>query len=198
MSETVSNQKQINIPQSFEKLGIGLPPMLLEMAGYKGNARFVGLNYYGSKATWHDGRGAATFSYFSVYAPFIDHPAIAVHLRGANADLGSDDSQPTHSLILDREGNAIFLGRGSEVSRFLAGQHPPVEPVEMTDEMWAELEKTFTEQMSDLSNMQFFGMFEMFGADASRQAETQNLINWLNENTPAEIREQFAGFGVRF
>ena len=198
MSETVNNQTQIKIPQSFEKLGIGLPPMLLQMAGYKANARFVALNYFGSKATWHDGRSLATFSYFSVYSPFIDHPAIAVVLHRANADLGSDDSEATHSLILDREANAVYLGRGSEVNRFLAGQHPPVEPIELTAEMRAELEKSFEEQMSDLSEMQFFGMFEMFGADTSRQADTQNLINWLNENTPAEIREQFASFGVIF
>lgn len=186
------------LPDSFQMLGIGLPPMLLSMAGYNGNARFVAFNYFGSKATWHDGRGLATFSYFSVYSPFVDHPAIAVVLRGANADLGSDDSEPTHSLIFDRQENSIYLGRGSEVSRFLNAQHPPVAKIELTDEMLEEIESRLAEEMSDISKMQFHGMFELFAPAQNRRSETNSLIKWLNENTPSEVREYFAGFGVKF
>lgn len=192
------NTIEVTLPESFEKLAVGLPPMLLPMAGYNLNARFVAFNYFGSKATWHDGRGLATFSYFSVYSPFVDHPAIAVVLRGANADLGSDDSEPTHALVFDRQENSIYLGRGSEVSRFLNSQHPPIEKIEMTDEMLEEIETRLVSEMSDMSKWQFRGMFELFAPAQDRRAETDSLIEWLNENTPSEVREYFAGFGVKF
>lgn len=197
-TNTKENLNSVTLPESFMKLPVGLPPMLLEMAGYNGNARFVAFNYYGSKATWHDGRGAATFSYFSVYSPFIDHPVIALTLRGANADLGSDDSEPTHSLVFDRQDNSIYLGRGSEVSRFLNSQHPPVEAVELTAEMLEEIESQIVAEMSDVSKWQFRGMFELFAPAENRRAETESLTKWLNENTPSNEREMFAGFGIEF
>lgn len=191
---SINNQSEITVPESFKPFGVALPPMFLAMAGYTGGARFVGINYFGSKATWHDGRGSATFSYFSVYAPFIHHPAIAFVLKGA--DLGSDDSDPNATIIFDTQDNKLFLASYSQANRFLSEQHPPVEPVVMTDEEWRELNEKISSQSKDIAAMQRSGMFEMFAPAEDRRLETEALINWLNENTATEVREHFAAFGV--
>lgn len=44
----------MDIPHTFQLIDVPLPPMLLAMAGVKGESRFVSLHYQGSKATWTD------------------------------------------------------------------------------------------------------------------------------------------------
>lgn len=68
-------------PDSFHKLGTPLPPMLSSMANVRSEARFVAFYYMGSKATWNDGRGCATFSFFGVWKTFVEHRAISLPLK---------------------------------------------------------------------------------------------------------------------
>lgn len=188
------NRSEITVPECFRTFPVASPPMFLAMAGYTGGARFVGINYFGSKATWHDGRSSATFSYFTVYAPFVHHPAIAFVVRGA--DLGSDDSEPNATIIFDAQDNKLFLAPYAQANRFLSEQHPPVEPVVITDEEWRKISEKLSLQSNDMAAMQRTGMFEMFAPAEDRRIETEALIKWLNENTASEVREHFAAFGV--
>lgn len=80
-------------------MSVPLPPMLLTMARVKGDSRFTALYYRGSKATWNDGRIRATFPFYTVWQPYIEHFAITIHLFDAH--LGSDDYEPTHALVCD-------------------------------------------------------------------------------------------------
>ena len=64
-------------------------------------ADYVSLYYWRSKATWHDGRSSATFPFFTVWQPYTQHLAIAIHLFDYH--LGLDDQQPSHALVCDRE-----------------------------------------------------------------------------------------------
>ena len=186
----------LDVPESFEKFPVGIPPMFLKMADYAGSSRFVGINYFGSKATWHDGRGSTTFSYFSVYAPLIGHPAIAYVLK--NRDLGTDDSQPTHTIIFDTENDSIYLAVATRAAEFLSAQHPAVQPVEITNEMWREIKQEISSKMNNLADMQRAGMFEFFAPVQDRMSETESLIKWLDENTSQNVRDHFARLGYSF
>ncbi|MEG4242963.1 hypothetical protein [Microcoleus sp. AT9b-C3] len=64
----------------FIELPVPMPPMLPEMVGVS-NSQYFAMYYQGSKATWSNGRGMATFSYYAVYAPLIEHIALAIHLE---------------------------------------------------------------------------------------------------------------------
>ena len=55
-----------------------------------------------------------------------------------------------------------------------------------------------TQDFTNMPTLGMLGMFEMFGAHPNRQAETEALISWLNQNTPSEIREIYQNFGVTF
>src|SRR5690348_2811297 len=114
------------IPVGFRKLTVPMPPMLPDVVGVTSEHRFFRLNYEGSKAFWSDGRAGATFSYYAAYEPYVRHPAMAIHLH--DVSLGHDDEPPTHSLLVDRHENAVYVGDYSDACRFLSAQHPPRRP----------------------------------------------------------------------
>ncbi|MEG4397416.1 hypothetical protein [Microcoleus sp. BROC3] len=67
----------------FIELPVAMPPMLPGMVGVN-NTQYFALYYQGSKATWSNGRAMATFSYYAVYAPLIEHITLAIHLESYN------------------------------------------------------------------------------------------------------------------
>jgi len=129
-----------HLPASFVQLPLPLPPMLLEMAEVRSEAQFVGLYYWGTKATWSDGCGSGTFSYFSCWAPFSRHPALAFPLAAQpyRIHLGSDDLEPSHQIICDRQKETLYVAPWQEAQNFLKSQHPPKRPP--TPEEWAAVE----------------------------------------------------------
>src|SRR5262245_47508672 len=112
------------IPAVFRKLPIPMPPMLPAVVGVTGEHRFFRLNYEGSKAFWSDGRSGSTFSYHAGYNPYVNHPAMAIHLL--DVSLGHDDEQATHSLFVDRLEAVVYVGTYKEVCHVLQKQHPPL------------------------------------------------------------------------
>jgi hypothetical protein len=167
-----------NIPSSFQPLNVPLPPMLLEMAGVEGDSQFVSL-YYSSKATWNDARSSATFPFYTVWQPYIEHLAIAIDLKGCN--LGSDDSQPTHALVCDRSSEKVYVAPYDEAHSFLDKQHPPRQ--ELTLEQWEEIKAHLEAQPPlSMSQMQSLGMFEMFAPNPRHQERAIELIEWLDQH----------------
>ena len=169
----------MDIPESFKSIDVPLPPMLLSMAGVKGDSRFVGLWYQGSKATWNDGRGSATFPFYTIWQPYIQHLAITINLFDAH--LGSDDCEPIHALVCDRQQEKVYVAPIEEAMRFLDSQHPPRQPI--TTEQWSEMKELFAHLAPlDMSDMQSLGMFEIFLPPSSEQKEAAGkLVQWLDQ-----------------
>lgn len=168
----------IVIPESFFLISVPLPPMLLAMAGVKGDSRFVALKYWGSKATWSDGRGSATFPFYTVWQPYIDHLAITIHLF--DAYLGSDDCEPTHALVCDRANDLVYIAPIEEALRFLDSQHPPRQP--LTPQQWSEIKELIAQQPPlEMSQLQDLGMFEVFTPPKREHTEAAvQLTQWLD------------------
>lgn len=165
------------IPNSFQPLSVPLPPMLVEMVGVEGNSQFVSLYYSGSKATWNNGRSSATFPFYTVWQPYVEHLAIAIDLFDCN--LGSDDFPPTHALVCDRSGEKVYVAAYDEAMSFLDNQHPPRQ--EITLEQWQEIKAHLEAQPSlSMSQMQSLGMFEMFAPNPKHKEQAIELIRWLD------------------
>jgi hypothetical protein len=119
---------------TFTKLPVGMPPMLPEVVGVRGERRFFSLSYEGSNPFWSDGRAGSTFSYYGAYQPFVEHLAVALYLF--DVDLGSDDGPPTHALLIDRQAAAVYVGGYDEVQQCLKEQHPPRRRLNSTMRRW--------------------------------------------------------------
>lgn len=91
----------------FIELPVPMPPILPEMVGAT-NSHYFALYYQGSKATWSNGRAMATFSYYTVYAPLIEHITLAIHLESYN--LGSDDELPERAILCDTVSHKMYVG----------------------------------------------------------------------------------------
>jgi len=97
----------------FIELPVAVPPMLPEMVGVS-DSQYFALYYQGSKATWSNGRATATFSYYAVYAPLIEHITLAIHLEPYN--LGSDDELPEHAILCDCVHRKMYVGARTKKS----------------------------------------------------------------------------------
>jgi hypothetical protein len=153
--------------------------MLPEVMGVSSDKRFFRLNYEGSKPFWSDGRAGAAFSYFSAYEPYVGHLAMAIHLH--DVSLGHDDEFATHSLLVDRQESAVYVGAYKEVCQFLQTQHPPrrdptPEELEEISRRLAEMEQPSFDQLRDL------GMFELIlGAKPEQNDRCAEMVAWLDQ-----------------
>ncbi|MEG4088505.1 hypothetical protein [Microcoleus sp. Pol12B4] len=170
----------------FIELPVPMPPMLPEMVGVS-NSQYFALYYQGSKATWSNGRAMATFSYYAVYAPLIEHMALAIHLEPYN--LGSDDEMPEHAILCDTVSHKMYVGAYKKIDYFLLQQHPKESPT-FSEQEFEEAVKA-VENMT-LEQMQKLGMFEMFGNTnpQARQA-TVELVQWLDQQITEELIQQY-------
>ena len=82
----------------FVELPVPMPPMLPGMIGIN-NSQYFAIYYWGSKATWNNGRELGTFSYYGVYQPLISHITLAIYLERYH--LGSDDELPQQAILCD-------------------------------------------------------------------------------------------------
>src|SRR5947208_12955448 len=89
-------------------LDLGVPPMLEAALGYDGPARWVGFWWEscGDEARWRDGRVAADADWYA-YRTFVEHPPIQAAL--AAYELGSSETPPSHTLLLDRDTRRLFV-----------------------------------------------------------------------------------------
>jgi hypothetical protein len=95
------------IGKNFIELPVPMPSMLPEMVGVSHSPYFA-IYYQGSKAPGRNGRAMATFSYYAVYAPLIEHITLAIHLEPYN--LGSDDELSEHALLCDCIHHKMYVG----------------------------------------------------------------------------------------
>ena len=102
----------------FNLIPTPLPPMLPAMVGVPENSRYFSLCYYGSKATWSDGRSFGTFSFYAVYQPLINHMTLDIYLWRYH--LGSDDKYPDHAILCDRTSSKMYVC--TQGIRFLSGE----------------------------------------------------------------------------
>ena len=164
----------------FNLIPTPLPPMLPGMVGVPENSRYFSLCYYGSKATWSDGRSFGTFSFYAVYQPLINHMTLDIYLWRYH--LGSDDKYPDHAILCDRPSAKIYVGEYEEVSQLLKSQHPPQPPI--TKEHWEQI-KSQTEanvNTKTVEDFQHMGMFEMFGNISPRRETYAKLGNRFMED----------------
>ncbi|MEG3925600.1 MULTISPECIES: hypothetical protein [unclassified Microcoleus] len=170
----------------FIELPVAMPPMLPGMVGVN-NTQYFALYYQGSKATWSNGRAMATFSYYAVYAPLIEHITLAIHLEPYN--LGSDDELPEHAILCDTVRHKMYVGAYKEIDYFLLQQHPH-EPSQLTAQEFEEAVKA-VESMT-LEQMQRLGMFEMFGnTNPQARLATAELVQWLDQQITEELIQQY-------
>jgi hypothetical protein len=168
------------------KFSTPLPPMLSDCIGILSNKRFIKLTYEATKPFWHDGKCGTTFSYYAVFRPFIDHPTIAINLLDDNIDLGTDDSEPTHTIILDRKENHLYLAT-IEHAQELLNHHQETLPD------YPEYSLTDWEKHFNLFNdcPQRLGMFEFLkGITHQQHLEAANLIHWLDKYITKELIDQ--------
>jgi hypothetical protein len=156
------------------------------MVGVSVDSRYFSIAYWGSKATWTDGRSRATFSYYGCYQPLINHIAIACYLW--NYHLGSDDEYPTYALLCDRQDNKLYVGEIKAVEKFLDSQHPPIQP--MTQEQWEEAKKLIESMPPPTeAELRQWGMFEMFGRISHEQQQQKvELVQWLDQQMNKSLR----------
>jgi len=170
----------------FIELPVAMPPILPGMVGVN-NTQYFALYYQGSKATWSNGRAMATFSYYAVYAPLIEHITLAIHLESYN--LGSDDELPEHAILCDTVRHKMYVGAYKEIDYFLLQQHPH-EPSHLTAQEFEEAVKA-VESMT-LEQMQRLGMFEMFGnTNPQARLATAELVQWLDQQITEELIQQY-------
>jgi hypothetical protein len=172
--------------QQFTELPIPMPPMLSSMIGIR-DIRYFSIFYQGTNATWSNGSGAGTFSYYAVYAPLIEHIALAIHLAPYN--LGSDDEVPEHAILCDSVRNKMYVGTCKEIDCFLLQQH--------SDELPQLTEKEFEVAVKAVENLSFeqmqkLGMFEMFGPiDPQVRQKKIKLVRWLDRYITEELIQQY-------
>ena len=160
------------------------PPNLAELIGYPGAARYVAFYYMGTCATWDDGLASATFSFFGVYSPLIEHPVMAIHLL--DADLGSDDGPPTHALVVDREGGAFLVGSYDDAIRLVRSQFDE-EARRAAGERYAAI---FGEPTT-LDEFQRAGMFEVFAPGVESRTDTEGLLRHLDRQITEELVRRY-------
>ncbi len=169
----------------FIELPVAMPPMLPEMVGVS-DTQYFALYYQGSKATWSNGRAMATFSYYTVYAPLIEHITLAIHLEPYN--LGSDYEVPEYAILCDTVHHKMYVGAYQEIDYFLLQQHPKEFPTLSEQELGAAIKAL--ENMS-LEQMQKLGMFEMFGnTNLQARQQTVELVQWLDQQITEELIQQ--------
>lgn len=179
--------------QQFTLLPVPMPPMLPGIIGIV-DTQYFSIFYQGSKATWSNGRGSGTFSYYAVYEPLIDHIALAIHLEQYN--LGSDDEPPEHAILCDVGEQKMRVGNCREIDRFLQQQHSASQLPQLTQKDLEEALKA-VENLS-WEQMQRLGMFEMFGnTNPIARQETAEMVELLDAYITEDLIEQYAALANR-
>ena len=156
----------------FVELPVPMPPMLPGMIGIN-NSQYFAIYYWGSKATWTNGRGLSTFSYYGVYQPLISHITLAIYLERYH--LGSDDELPQQAILCDCVLQKMYVGEYQEIDRFLRQQHSQEPHHALSSEELEAAMKT-VENLS-FEQMQRLGMFEMFGStNPQAHQETAEIV----------------------
>ena len=171
----------------FIELPVPMPPMLPTMIGVS-NTQYFAIYYWGSKATWNNGRGLGTFSYYAAYAPLIEHIALAIQLEPFH--FGSDDELPEDAILCDCVQQKMYVGEYQEIDKFLRQQHSQ-EPQHTLSPQELEAAMQAIENLS-VEEMQRMGMFEMFGrTNAQARQETTEMVQWLDSYITEDLIQHY-------
>jgi hypothetical protein len=127
-----------------QPIDVPLVPEFCEAIGYNGKARFVSFRWAYDDLFYDDGRSSGTAQGWTFQA-FARHRAVAPLLDPH--DLGSSDHEAPFVLLIDRERNRASIVPRADARAFLAGQHPPQEP--LTPEQQAAFERELERLMKE-------------------------------------------------
>ncbi|ACK74077.1 hypothetical protein PCC7424_5508 (plasmid) [Gloeothece citriformis PCC 7424] len=168
------------------QLPLTLPDVFYQAALINAPRRYVAIYYQRTKATWDAGDWGATFSYYALYRPLISHFVVSYYLAIAEADLGSDDTNATHCLLIDRKTNIVYLGSWRNVHLFVKDNQEKLKV------------KGFT--LSEDEPVTRQGLFEFLGGafgggySEKQQQETKELIEHLDSCVTEEIAKDFVNW----
>lgn len=162
----------------MKQLPIKTPAKLFELLEIPEQNEYVAICYQGTNAIWDTGWGLRSFSYFGLYEPMINHLAIAFYLDN-EIDLGSDDTEPTHVLLFEKEG-FIFIAEYVGIERFLKDNNPAPPPLDKA----VDLAKWYEKIDKNPAN---FGMFEMFDRPS---IEFQQLAIEVIQNLDQQVTKK--------
>jgi hypothetical protein len=184
---------ETNLPEGIELIPTPMPPGLPKLVRHRGDRRYFAVYYEGTHATWSDGRAGATFSFYHVYQPLTEHPAVALYLW--ERDLGSDDGPPRDALLVDRERGRLYVGSAEAVRRVLEEQHPPHPRAPLTREEFEaalrEMEEEWR-QAAETGNWAEAGMFEWLARPSpALEAGRRGLLAWLDRHITEQVVRRY-------
>lgn len=172
------------------KLSIPAPEFLKEAINVvEETKQWIGIFYQATNATWSDGGWSKTFSYYDVYYPLLKNDGMSIELAKAyqklkpdyNIDFGSDDTEPSHILLLNQYSCDLYVTEFNTGMKFLREQYPKADPsqkAEITPEQLEQILLEHQKQMQEyMQNYSKNGMFESFG---SSSAYRNRIITWFN------------------
>jgi hypothetical protein len=171
------------------ELPVTLPPILMSLIRYPGDARYVMLFYNCGKATYTDGKFIGNFPYYAALQPLKEHPVIALHLHKAKAQIGYDDLAATHALICDRAERKILLAGFDTACNLVAEQHPEEAAAPDAEELDAYEELNAPPQT--LADLHRRGSMEFIGTpDPALAAMTWQLSAWLDQYITEQVVQE--------
>lgn len=119
----MSNQFPNPEEYGLTKLPAAAPPVLPEVLGYEGEARYIA-GYWmpgGDEVIVDDGMLSFTGEWLA-WLVYIGHPSVNRVLSAYN--LGSSDEEAEHWLLIDRTEHKAYIGPADTVRRFLDACRP--------------------------------------------------------------------------
>lgn len=128
--------QQLNIPESFARLSVPIPPDLERVLGYEGDQRFVAFYWTpcGDEFRQNDGANDLDGRWYAWQA-YSHHGHVWAALYGLNPDdwfergqqfdYGSSEEHARHMFVLDREQRIAYAALAGEARRFLREQIVP-------------------------------------------------------------------------
>lgn len=165
----------------MKQLPILTPKKLFELLEIPEQNKYVAIYYQGTNAIWTTGYSLRTFSYFGLYELMINHLAIAFYLDD-EVDLGSDDTEPTHVLLFEKDG-FISIAEYLASERFLKDNNPAPPPLDKADKA-VDIAQWYEKIENNPGN---FGMFEMF---AKPNPEFQQLAIEVIQDLDQQVTEE--------
>lgn len=115
-----------NVPESFEPLeDFVCPPEFWPSYGYEGAADYVGIYWEpgGDEAAYHDGRHVMAGADWPTYQYLL---SVNIRLEAITVEqshlLGGSESVATHFLVLEREGEGVWIAPRKDAEGFLIDQ----------------------------------------------------------------------------
>jgi hypothetical protein len=163
------------IPHSFERLPMQLPPRLAELLGYCGRARFVAFYWeqVGDELMFDDGQSEGTAEWFP-FKRLVEHPRVAPLIF--RYDFGSSDCEAMHWLIVDRHRSQAYAATVADARTFLGGQHPHRPP--LTEEQSRSLEQEISRLAQQLPDEARLRAIDAFAQKQRRHVE--HLVRFLD------------------